>query len=91
MKYFTPQLEIQNSYANTDTSELTALVSTDISTSTMSAFLEPTMTDGGAITDDIGTVIGQNTELNGLIRTGQAKERWKDGISRKNISISANI
>ena len=44
------------------------MVSTGITTPTTGAFLEPTMTDGGVITNDIGTVIGKSAELSNYDR-----------------------
>ena len=60
--FYNPQ-PAKHQNTNAETAEITAMVSTGITTPTTSAFLEPTMTDGGAITNDIGTVIGKTAEL----------------------------
>ena len=43
--------------------ELTEMVSTGITIPTTGAFLEPMILDGGVITNDLGTVIGNSAEL----------------------------
>ena len=59
--FYTPQPAKQQN-TNTETAELSELASTEIKTST-DTFLDPTMTDEAAITNDIGIVIGKSAEL----------------------------
>ena len=59
--FYTPQPAKQQN-TNTETAELSLLASIETTAST-STFLDPTMTDEGAITNDIGIVIGKTAEL----------------------------
>ena len=59
--FYTPQpAKLENT--NPETAKLTVLASTEITTPT-GTILDPTMTDEGAIKNDIGNVIGQTAEL----------------------------
>ena len=58
---YTPQPAKQQN-TNTETTELSLLASIETTAST-GTFRDPTMTDEGAITNDIGIVIGKTAEL----------------------------